>query len=383
MFATKIELRAKPLSVEKQRKLNKELESLIRDGKSYDLIKKCIDDGADVNSMCNYIVYDCSILFLAICYKNEMDVIKLLIDHTDFEKENKYPMNALHEALNKKIPETFEICSLLLDKGADIHKKSKSSYFEEVSVLYRAIDNKQSFDIIKLLLEKGAKQYINEIEKGITNLYNAVYEAHGKETIEFLLKNGADPLIKIPNRATILRVSLYHQIYDDVTQLLIDYGCDPTLKDDEDKDGLFYAISRSKFNFVYPFIEKGCKLDNKMYHLLPQKMKNDFEVDGDVYTYKPIVYSCEKQYIKNSFIDLWIPKIEKCLVDRTSFEEVMFTSTKTFDTTEELEEEFMNSTFDHRGFHNKFLPCVQNFFTHSITFTYNSVILTLNIKPIQ
>lgn len=110
--------------------------------------------------------------------------------------------------------------------------------------------------ILNLLLENGGKKYINILKDNISLLYFAVKD--NSESVEILLKNGADP--NIGNKCLLLYAIQLKRSY--TVDLLLKYGANFPLIDNEHiSSNLIYSIRNDHID-----IFKFC-LDKKNYNL--------------------------------------------------------------------------------------------------------------------
>ena len=121
-------------------------EELSKDLPDIDIIKSCIDAGADVNAENRY---GCIVLERAAKY-GRTEIVKLLIDAgADVNARGKYGFTALIEAAQYG---RTEIAKLLIANGADVN--ARRDYDGSTALMYAAINEKT--EIVKLLIDAGA-----------------------------------------------------------------------------------------------------------------------------------------------------------------------------------------------------------------------------------
>lgn len=149
-----------------------------------DIVKQSIDNGIDVNVKFDSINKHSLLTLCALHGYDEL--IKFLLEKgADINYVNdigRFPL--LYTYMYNKI----SCAKILIDAGADINIK-----FETRSLLYYAVAN-SSTELIELLMSKGVGLN-TESSPDFTPLTQATWLSDQK-IVEFLLKNGADPLVK-------------------------------------------------------------------------------------------------------------------------------------------------------------------------------------------
>ncbi len=158
------------------------------------------------------------------------------------EKEYSELMKAI-ENKDKKAVESF------MNKGFDLNiSYNIDGYYEQVPLMRAVI--LEEIKIAELLIENGADINLKSDKTGTTILSQAL-EGKNKNLVELLLKNGADP--KIPSgyfRETPLIQIMNEGYYgpdneknlSDITVLLLEYGADPNIKNEDGETALMCVI---------------------------------------------------------------------------------------------------------------------------------------------
>lgn len=260
------------------------LEFACRNGGSFEIIKYFIEQGADIPELLRYAIMN-----------DNWDLTKYLIDTQPErvnESDNPDGYFPLYDAVLKN---NLEIIKLLLAKGADINKRTKSGYsslelavrHENIEIaeflikngidvntveedfghspLYKAAITNNDLHMVKLLVENGAN--INQKDKyGESILYEATaYE--NIEIVKFLVDNGVDVNIQNNDGCTALHNAIYSERMD-IAKILVDAGADVNL---QDKDGntpanilLKYYLMDENYLELFEILVKGNKINTKL-----------------------------------------------------------------------------------------------------------------------
>jgi ankyrin repeat protein len=151
-----------------------------------------------------------------------------------------------------------EITKLLLENGADSNIQDNNGYTALML-------NSQYPEIIQLLLEYGADPNIQD-NNGNTALllFSLTQPFETDETVcRLLLEKGANPNIQNKSGSTVLVLNFRvlnfrHQLPDKIIYLLLDYGADPTIKDDLGHDGVTTLTQK------YVLEKEICKLKREL-----------------------------------------------------------------------------------------------------------------------
>jgi ankyrin repeat protein len=157
------------------------------------------------------------------------EAAKLLLEAgANINAKNDRGQTALHRMLDVRNLDfngywpSKDIFELLLAKGADVSLKDKDGR----TPLYLAAESADG-DIVKLLLDKGAKIDTKDDKSGFTALHHAARFGN-KNTAEFLIARGADINAKDKQGQTPLQVAVNHDYK--VAELLINKGADSTIR---------------------------------------------------------------------------------------------------------------------------------------------------------
>jgi len=250
--------------------------------KRIDLLKFLIQRGADVNNTDNW---GYTPLYFAV-HNDDLDYLKALIAHgaeldtkhpggetalmsgaftgrteavkllleagADINAKNDRGQTALHvpldirtsnsDCLQYQLPtDTIE---LLLAKGADVNLKDEDGR----TPLHLAAESADG-DIVKLLLDKGAKIDEKDDESGFTALHYAA-RLGNKDAAELLIARGADVNAKDKQGHTPLCVADNHDYK--VAELLINKGADSAIRTESHRTLLQLAQERKQIESTVP-----------------------------------------------------------------------------------------------------------------------------------
>lgn len=174
------------------------------------LMKHCIDNGANVNSMGSY-----GETLLCIACETNIKVVKLLVKagaDVNLKSENDYPIQVA--IANNK----FEIIKFLLENGVPLDFKSE---IKKYTLLHYAATT-YSIEIIEFLLAKGLD--VNALDfDGNTPLHHACnnweHPDIQTEIIKLLLEHGAD--VSMKNKKEITPLGILDRIKTDIAPELI------------------------------------------------------------------------------------------------------------------------------------------------------------------
>lgn len=130
---------------------------------------------------------------------------------------------ALVCAIDEKL---FDVAAELIKAGANVNIYGKERY----SPLYNACD-RNNFELVKLLVSKGAKVNAKCGQSKRTPLFEAMYPDN-YEMVKFLLEKGADPNAKDKNGDTPM-FNLDSCKDKRIPEIMIKYGGDINLKDND------------------------------------------------------------------------------------------------------------------------------------------------------
>jgi ankyrin repeat protein len=122
------------------------------------------------------------------CIKNRpKELIKLLKKDNIVDSLGEYDCTPLHYACREK---NLDIIKVLLANGANVNSKNRYSTFYPIFDVLTSMVKKDSFQIVKLLIDKGVD--IDAVDSfGNTALHYAV-EKENLDLIELIIKSGCD-----------------------------------------------------------------------------------------------------------------------------------------------------------------------------------------------
>jgi ankyrin repeat protein len=160
-------------------------------------------------------------------------------------KKYKRKIDSLHTAIDRG---SFETVIFLVNNGADIHKLDEDG----LTPLYLAV-SKGRLDIAKLLIEKGAD--VNKpTSKGDTPIFIAASYGY-LELIKLLIQHGATDIMYV-SAFYVLHEAVYKN-RSDLIELLIKYGADFDIENEENLTPLYLAIRVNSIESTKVLVENG------------------------------------------------------------------------------------------------------------------------------
>ncbi len=147
----------------------------------------------------------------------------------------------------------------LIEAGADVNNAKNE---HNATPLFMASHQKYT-EIVNYLLKKGADPNI-KIKLGATPLFVAVQDNPDIEIVESLLNSGADPDIQDKEGSTPLIIAASVNGNPEVAKLLIDKGCNIDLTNSQNITALYFAAQNGFTEFAEILISKGAKIDIPM-----------------------------------------------------------------------------------------------------------------------
>jgi cytohesin len=204
-----------------------------------DKLKKCLEDGADVNIRGD----DGGTALHAAACSGRKDIVELLISRgANVDPKDGSGMTPLYYAATHN---AGEIVDLLVAKGADVNAKGESDF----ALLHYAIFQDQSKDAVNLLLSKGANINVKD-EDGFTPLIWALWWG-GRDMMELLLSKGADV-----NQEDNYGVTAVYYGRKDLLNLLIAKGAAPL-------SAIHSAVCAGDLAKVKSLVEAGTDVDTR------------------------------------------------------------------------------------------------------------------------
>ena len=251
---------------------------------NFELAKKYIDKGADVNASCIFghsiFAYACQELpintiefllqngadvnhindagFTPLCCAvkdHNLDKVKLLVENgadvnlacnLDVSLYGNANLTPLYFSAIKCT--NTKIANYLIEQGADMNRQ----YGDGDTILHKIIswDTKMA----NLFIKNGADLNIQN-RVGWTPLYYSAYHRLLDMT-KLLLENGADPNIN-DNYGKSVLLSAVENDDEDIAKLVLKYGANPNITDKEGRTPLFPAVKFGKYSLVELLIKNG------------------------------------------------------------------------------------------------------------------------------
>ena len=217
------------------------------DHDDFDSLKSLIVHGAKVDTK----FWGGETALMSEASKGRTEAVKLLLEAgANINVKNDRGQTALHRMLDIrnfnfwKYKPSKDAVELLLAKGADVNLKDKNGRTQ----LHLAAEWAYA-DIVKLLLDKGARVNEKDDESGFTALHHAARFGN-KNTAELLIAKGADINVKDKQGQTPLQVAVNHDYK--VAELLINKGADSTIETESGRTLLQLAQQRKKMESTVP-----------------------------------------------------------------------------------------------------------------------------------
>ena len=189
-----------------------------------------------------------SALLMAV-YSRKTEMAQLVIESTCVplvDIQNLFECTALFDAAAMGL---YNMCALLIEKGADVHKLSKGG----LSPLWIAAHEGHS-DIVKLLL--ASKSDINYADKdGVTPLHIAA-ERGREEVVRILLENDAEINLCDKENVSPLYIAAQNGFLN-VVKLLLDYKAKPDLQENNGESSLYIAARNGHKDVVNLLLENN------------------------------------------------------------------------------------------------------------------------------
>ena len=146
----------------------------------------------------------------------------------------------------------YDLVKSLVEKGAKVNERDEVG---RTPLQYAA--QGRSTKIVEFLIENGADIEEADDKYNDTALMHAVMNGD-TDTLECLIKHGANVNTTKANGVTPLMVCAVLD-YDKNASLLLEHGADINAKDNEDKDALFYAKQSRNDNIINILNEEQSK----------------------------------------------------------------------------------------------------------------------------
>ncbi|MHC4752085.1 MAG: ankyrin repeat domain-containing protein [Planctomycetota bacterium] len=211
------------------------------DHDDFDSLKSLIAHGAKVDTK----FWDGETALMSEASKGRIEAVKLLLEAgANISAKDDTGQTALHRMMDVSYRPSKDMTELLLARGADVNLKDK----EGRTPLHLAAESADR-DIVKFLLDKGAKVNAKDDESGFTPLHHAA--RFGKKNVaELLIAKGADINAKDKQGHTPLQVAVNHDY--EVAELLINKGADSGVRTESGKTLLQLAQQRKQIESTAP-----------------------------------------------------------------------------------------------------------------------------------
>ena len=273
---------------------------------SLDIIQLLINYGVDINNVTTY-----GTIMQSISLIDDTDTIQvitaakfLLEKGADINIKDKFGDTALDicARCSNEYKAELKLVKFYLENGATID-----------SVLLQGVinDGSPTYDTVKLLLEYGAKQHINTLDKHLLSPLNYAILCKDYDTVKLLLENGADVNAKSNSNWTPLHYALYkHRRYnyspkdDDIVHFLESYSMNVAFPDLDSPDlnlkivkllleyGAYVNVKSTKNLYPIQFIYQHT--DDDSYEELRSIL---IEHSANI---EPLFYVCDDTVFQNS-----------------------------------------------------------------------------------
>ncbi|ORX57875.1 ankyrin [Piromyces finnis] len=189
---------------------------------------------------------------------------EILVDRgADINYRNAFGLSVFIYIIQLKIPEYLKIAFLkmLIRHGVEVNAQD----YHGKSALFYAI-KKNSPDLVQFLLE------IDEVDINLTDRFNqtplmvASKGNKNPEILKLLIAYGANPNIQDNNgKTSLIYLCGNKRYYQDpsIIEYIIDNGADPLIKDSQGKTPLIWASKCKKIKVVETLIHKGATVNDK------------------------------------------------------------------------------------------------------------------------
>ncbi|XP_076285931.1 transient receptor potential cation channel subfamily A member 1-like [Lasioglossum baleicum] len=226
----------------------------------------------------------------------------------------------------------LEIVEDLLKNGADVNMLDYKVYFGGISLLQRAVNEKQ-VQMAKLLINYGANVNVKNI-RGETPIVNAIQNRDTKmiellltngadikedpevvctavmcgnlELVEDLLKNGTD--VNMLNGNIYYRNSLLHRAVNEkqvqMAKLLINYGANVNVKDTREETPIVNAIQNRDTKMIELLLTNGADIKEDPKVVCTAVRCRNLELVEDLLKNGADINALDNMYFGNSFLHM-------------------------------------------------------------------------------
>ena len=212
--------------------------------------------GAELNPKCNDFKNCHHPLYLAACYKIDIEIVKILFQH-GASINSKSCQHFSEPALYKACETGYtEMVSLLIENGADVNDVNMGERYGKTLIYatplhYAAFFG--HFEIVQILLENGARLCERNL-LGETALCIAVKKGHC-EMFKYLIQKGADANIWKGMQGPVMIAIIYSQM--DGMKLLLKHGAEVNFQHFENQTPLQYAIKNQNLEIIHELLAHG------------------------------------------------------------------------------------------------------------------------------
>ena len=175
-------------------------------------------------------------------------VSKALKKGADLDSIDTAKWTALHFSCFKPNKQTAKVVELLLEKGVALHAVNR----DKQTALHLAIASKASLEVVKVLLEKGARVGAADKQNRWTVLHYATVYGANIKVVEILLENdeplaesGGALYARAVEDKTVLHLACIHKASAAVVQLLLERSRPPALAPEGSFDSLAQSPKQS------------------------------------------------------------------------------------------------------------------------------------------
>ena len=219
---------------------------------SYELVKFFVEKGADIHEKTKA-GYNC--LHIA-AGNGHLNLCQTLIDDHGFDK-NIAGKNGWTALLNSVQNGSYELVKFFVEKGADIHEKTKAGY----NCLHIAAGNGHLNLCQTLIDDHGFDKNIAD-KNGWTALLHSA-QSGSYELVTFFVEKGADVHEKTKAGYNCLHIAACHRHLNLCQTLIDDHGFDKNIADNNGWTKLHISAQSGSYELVKFFVEKGADIYEK------------------------------------------------------------------------------------------------------------------------
>ena len=351
---------------------DKKLFQLLQTRADYTQIKECIDAGANINKN-----HESTNLFhYVLQHYTDVNVIWLFMEKVNIHSVDNQGNTSLHIALeHNHIP---SIIQLFIDHIVNMNIKNRYGN----TALQYAIIYDHPVSLIEYMISKGADIQTRN-QWNITPLHQAINEKR-MNVIELLIEKNADVNVQCDVKNTCLHLALKNRLPISIIQLLIDHGADVNMKNKHGSSCIFFVLEKytrkERDDLLMLLVQHGAHITYHEYIRLPIVVQQELILHNEHVVENTWVASVKKYDYPVTCDALWIKEIQACIDHHVEWKKDIYISLNVHDTVESLRQEFICSSFDHVKFKENFLTPISALCDYIISYTLNSVILSVMPK---